>query len=143
MATDPATTDVSATDPGGAVSSPAPPTVTRHVTVLDTDDPRRLARFYCDLLGWEISEAEDQWVTIADATGPTMAFQLVLDHRRPTWPGKEVPQQAHIDFSITDLEGALAHAAAMGLERANTPVEGESFVVFVDPSGHPFCLCRG
>ena len=54
-------------------------------TVLGTPDPRGLARFYADLLGWPIGADEPEWVTLRPG-GPGLSFQLETDHVPPTWP---------------------------------------------------------
>lgn len=110
--------------------------------VLDTDEPDRLADFYAALLGWQVLSRDEDWVSVGDG-GPTrLAFQLAVDYRPPTWPADDVPQQFHLDLYVDDLDRAGARAESLGARRA--PVKrssGSDFVVFLDPSGHPFCLC--
>ena len=117
------------------------------LVALDTDDPAGLAQFYCDLLGWQVEEGDDDWVTIrADSgagAGPAArrAFQLARDHVPPTWPEPGVPQQSHLDLAVDSLEEAGAFAESVGARRVHGPGEEENFWVYLDPSGHPFCLC--
>jgi catechol 2,3-dioxygenase-like lactoylglutathione lyase family enzyme len=111
------------------------------VVALDTADPPRLAAFYTALLGWEVERADDDWITIGGGTGARLAFQLAPDHQAPTWPDPAVPQQIHLDLSVDDLEAASRFAESLGARRVEGPGEAEDFVVFLDPSGHPFCLC--
>ncbi len=114
---------------------------------LDTPDPAGLARFYCDLLGWRVERGDDNWVTIRgdDGSGPgaaaRLAFQLAPDHVPPTWPDPDVPQQVHLDLAVDDLESAGAHAESVGARRVRGPGEEQDFWVYLDPAGHPFCLC--
>jgi predicted enzyme related to lactoylglutathione lyase len=112
------------------------------MVVLDTDDPPRMAEFYTALLGWQVQRADDDWITIAGEGGARMAFQLALDHRPPTWPDNEVPQQSHLDLAVDDLVTTAAYVEAIGGRRVEGPDKSEDFLVFLDPSGHPFCLCR-
>jgi len=109
--------------------------------VLDTADPPRLAEFYAALLGWQVEQVEDDWVTITGGTGARIAFQLAPDHVPPTWPDAAVPQQVHVDFAVEDIPAAAAFAESLGAERVSEPDVVAGFVVFRDPSGHPFCLC--
>ena len=117
------------------------------VVALDTPDPAGLARFYCDLLGWQVERADDDWVTIRgdDGTGESaagrLAFQLAPDFVAPTWPDPEVPQQVHLDLAVDDLETAGAFAESVGARRVRGPGTEEEFWVYLDPAGHPFCLC--
>jgi len=119
----------------------APVPVRLDMTVLDTADPPRLAEFYTRLLGWEVERADDDWITITGGSGPRLAFQLAPDHPAPTWPDPSVPQQVHLDLAVDDLAAAGAWAESLGAVRVSGPEVQEGFVVFLDPSGHPFCLC--
>jgi hypothetical protein len=123
--------------------------VTLGSVVLDTDEPRRLADFYAALLGWEVSWADDEWVEITPPAlgGPgagvaKLAFQLVINYTPPTWPTQTVPQQYHIDCYVSDLDEGEAFALEVGARRVPRAGVDGGFRVFLDPSGHPFCLCR-
>ncbi|GLW07933.1 glyoxalase [Microtetraspora sp. NBRC 13810] len=108
-------------------------------TVLDCPDPMTLAGFYSKLLGWPITEADDEWAVVG-AGGPNLAFQRVEGHRPPIWPGAEHPQQLHIDLDVDDLDKAEAEVLALGAVKHDYQ-PGNDFRVFLDPAGHPFCLC--
>lgn len=111
------------------------------VVVLDCPDPRVLAEFYRDLLGWEVVQADDEsWFIRADH-GDALGFRRVEDtYRPPQWPGQEVPQQMHIDVDVDDLDEAEAAVIALGATK-HEHQPGQTFRVFLDPAGHPFCLC--
>ena len=111
------------------------------VVALDTPDPPRLAAFYCALLGWTVERADEDWITISGGSGARLAFQLAPDHVAPTWPDPAVPQQIHLDLAVDDLAAASAYAESLGARRLSGPEIQEGFVVLLDPSGHPFCLC--
>lgn len=111
--------------------------------VLDCPDPRALADFYAGVLGGDITHDEDGWVVL-ETDGPRLAFQLAEDHVAPTWPEGERPQQFHLDLTVDDVEAAEPGLVALGATRhAVQPGEdaGEPFRVYLDPAGHPFCLC--
>lgn len=112
------------------------------LVVLDTDDPPALAEFYTTLLGWPIERTDDDWITLRSDSGAGIAFQLALNHKPPTWPDNEVPQQFHFDFAVDDMDAAEAYAVSIGARPIQGPDRSDQFRVFVDPSGHPFCLCR-
>ena len=40
-----------------------------------------------------------------------------------------------------DLDAAAAYAESIGARRAASGDQSPNFIVFLDPSGHPFCLC--
>ena len=111
------------------------------VVTLDTADQPRLAAFYTALLGWPADRADDDWITIIGGTRARPAFQLAPDHQAPTWPDPAVPQQIHLDLAVDDLEAASRFAESLGARRVEGPEAADGFVVFLDPSGHPFCLC--
>jgi predicted enzyme related to lactoylglutathione lyase len=111
--------------------------------VLDCPDPIALAQFYSDLSGWPIHESSDEgWAVVVTPWNVALAFQRVADYVAPNWPGTEPPQQFHLDFDVADLDEGEAKVVALGATRAATQ-PGESFRVFLDPAGHPFCLCVG
>jgi predicted enzyme related to lactoylglutathione lyase len=69
----------------------------------------------------------------------------VPGHVPPTWPERDRPQQAHIDVLVDDLDRADAQIVDLGARRlADEAVvhDDESFRVYADPAGHPFCLIK-
>jgi catechol 2,3-dioxygenase-like lactoylglutathione lyase family enzyme len=111
------------------------------VTVLDCQDPRANAEFYQALTGAPIVRVEDDWVQLAaEPGGVSLAFQLAPDHIPPKWPDPEHPQQFHLDLDVADLDEAEAQVLAIGA-RKHDHQPGTTFRVFLDPAGHPFCLC--
>ncbi|HWL41494.1 MAG TPA: VOC family protein [Ilumatobacter sp.] len=109
--------------------------------VLDCANPPALAQFYSDLTGWPVYDgSSDEWATIEAPFGVALAFQGVDDYVAPSWPGTEPPQQFHLDFDVPDLDAGEAQVLALGARKAEHQ-PGESFRVYLDPEGHPFCLC--
>jgi predicted enzyme related to lactoylglutathione lyase len=127
--------------PASTTSQPTRPRISVDYVVLDTDDPPRLAEFYTALLGWRIEKIEDDWITIGGDSETKIAFQLAMNHKPPTWPDNSVPQQFHLDLDVDDLDNAAAYAESIGARRAASGDHSPDFIVFLDPSGHPFCLC--
>ncbi|MYT33870.1 MULTISPECIES: VOC family protein [unclassified Streptomyces] len=118
--------------------------ITLGVVAVDCPDPRALARFYAAVLDWEVvDDGRLDWVEVAGPDGRTLAFQRAENYRPPQWPGQEVPQQLHLDFDVRreDIEEAERKVLALGA-RPVPHEEGErDFRVYLDPAGHPFCLC--
>jgi hypothetical protein len=107
--------------------------------VIDCPDAGALARFYGEMLDWKIS-VDDGWADIRADNGHTISFQQVEGYRPPVWPGQDVPQQTHLDVIVDDLdEGEKAVLELGATKHEHQP--GTSFRVFLDPAGHPFCLC--
>lgn len=114
---------------------------TLSVTVLDCREPRVLAEFYSALTGIPIERTEEDWYQLAAENGaPTLAFQLAPDHEPPRWPSSTHPQQFHLDLDVPDLDAAEAQVLAIGA-RKHEHQPGTTFRVYLDPAGHPFCLC--
>lgn len=110
------------------------------VVALDCPDPKALAEFYSALLGWQIEAGDDGWCSIRADYGDSLAFQKVESYRAPQWPGQDVPQQMHIDVTVDDLDAAEAEVLELGATK-HEHQPGTTFRVFLDPAGHPFCLC--
>lgn len=112
------------------------------VTVLDCPDPGALARFYGSILDWEIKVDEDgSWADIRAPYDQLIAFQRVEDYRAPVWPTQEHPQQFHLDLDVEDLDAGEQAVVGLGATR-HQHQPGTTFRVFLDPAGHPFCLCQ-
>jgi predicted enzyme related to lactoylglutathione lyase len=107
--------------------------------VLDCPDPRALATFYGALLDWKV-EASDEWAEVRADYGQCICFQPVQDYTPPRWPGQEVPQQMHIDVMVDDLDVGEKAVLDLGATKHDHQ-PGTTFRVFLDPAGHPFCLC--
>ena len=107
--------------------------------VLDCSDPATLAEFYGALLDWTV-ELSDDWADVRADYGQCLSFQKVESYTPPRWPGQEVPQQMHLDVVVDDLDEAEAAVLALGATK-HEHQPGTTFRVFLDPAGHPFCLC--
>ena len=112
--------------------------------VLDCPDAGELARFYAALLDWEVqaeSDDDGSWYDVKPSHAPgCLSFQQVEGYRAPVWPGQDSPQQMHLDVIVDDLdEGERAVVALGATKHEHQP--GTTFRVFLDPAGHPFCLC--
>jgi hypothetical protein len=112
-----------------------------HGIVVDCEDPDSLASFYEVLLSMQRVQEEPDWVVIGDAPDrPGVAFARVPNYKPPTWPEGDRPQYRHFDVRVEDL--ALAEASALEIGATKLPGGGESFRVYADPAGHPFCLVK-
>lgn len=107
--------------------------------VIDCPDPALLAAFYGALLDWEVEVRADGADVRADY-GQCITFQRVDGFVRPEWPNQRVPQQMHLDMIVDDLDSGEQAVLGLGATKADHQ-PGTSFRVFLDPAGHPFCLC--
>ncbi|MBV9894378.1 MAG: VOC family protein [Chloroflexi bacterium] len=122
--------------------------------VLDTTDVRRLAEFYRELLGYEYRPGDEprqgeqnlDWLGLRHPSGsPRIAFQLTERLPRSTWPKPDIPQQLHLDLSVSNKpeldaqhERVLKMGATLIFDRSEDPQE--PLYVYADPAGHPFCI---
>ncbi len=107
--------------------------------VIDCPDPGALAAFYGSLLDWK-AEVRPDWAEVRADYGQCITFQQVNPYTPPRWPAQEVPQQMHLDVIVDDLDAAEAAVLELGATK-HEHQPGTSFRVFLDPAGHPFCLC--
>lgn len=79
---------------------------------------------------------EDEPGTVA------LACQTVSDFRAPNWPEGPIPTQVYFDFDVDSIAGSEPAVLAAGARRhEHQPIPDGRFVVYLDPVGHPFCLC--
>jgi catechol-2,3-dioxygenase len=111
--------------------------------VLDCPDPKALAEFYSAVVGWKVAYENHDWVMLDGGGAYRLSFQRVDDYQPPNWPSSDHPQQFHLDLMVEDRKKAEAEVLALGaVKHPHQPGEtDEGFTVFLDPAGHPFCLC--
>jgi len=136
------------------------------LAVIDCPDSAEMARFYSAITGWPLDAAgspdtdspdtdspdnldssddspeHENWLQLHGPNGATLAFQEIADFVRPTWPAGEHPQQLHLDFDVDDLDRGEADVLALGARKTDVQPSPDSFRVYLDPAGHPFCLVR-
>jgi Glyoxalase-like domain len=128
--------------PGTVLAMPA--IAQMRAVVLDCPDPRALAEFYRALVGGDITYADDDWVNLRDGGNVLLSFQRAPDYQAPDWPGVEHGQQFHIDVTVDDVDRAEPQVLALGARRTDLQpgiAEDSNWRVYLDPVGHPFCLC--
>ena len=126
--------------------------------VLDSTDVRRAAEFWRQLLGLVYRPGQEppapgrddsagrDWLNLRRPDGtPVLAFQQVDVLHRSTWPDDDVPQQLHLDLTVSDvadLDAVHGRVLALGgllrLDRSDD--QEEPLRVYADPDGHPFCV---
>lgn len=118
------------------------------VYAIDCPDAVALAEFYARLLGWNsVPGPHADWVDVVppehEARGFSIACQQIDNYRAPDWPEGPAPQQAHLDLYVSSVrESALLAESAGATKHPHQPSEDGTFIVFLDPAGHPFCLCE-
>lgn len=114
-------------------------------TVLDAPDARTLAAFYEQLLGWNRSADEPEWVMLRPPEGGTgLSFQSEPNFVPPVWPsvpGEQI-MMMHLDIAVDDLDAGVEWALGAGARLADFQPQ-DDVRVMLDPVGHPFCLFLG
>lgn len=119
----------------------ATPHISLTAVTIDCSDAGRLADFYAELTGGEVTYRDDEnGHAQTSVSGGTLNFQAVNSFKPPQWPGQEHPQQFHLDFSVDDVDSDVQRATDLGAFRAIEQPAPEQYTIMIDPDGHPFCL---
>ena len=108
--------------------------------VVDSADPRRLARFWGDVLGWPVTD-EDRGLSWISASGDYTAHPMVVFV--PVPEAKSVKNRMHLDVNPSGVEQAeeLERLLALGATRVDVGQSDDvPWVVLADPEGNEFCL---
>ena len=102
----------------------------------DAHDPRRLARFWAELLGWPMA-VDDVALVPNDDTGFRIRFL-------PTAVPKTQQNSMHLDLTSTSLDvqqQTVARALALGASHIDVgQLPEERHIVLADPEGNEFCV---
>jgi hypothetical protein len=110
--------------------------------VLDSVDPRAIAGFWCEALGYRQVGDLGQFVVLAPGRGeqgPVMILQGVPEERA----GKN---RAHLDLHPADAESHIARLEVLGARRVGERVTelqeqiGVWWQPMADPQGNEFCV---
>lgn len=115
-----------------------------HNVTVDCAEPLALARFWAEVLGWNVYHDDDPEVLVAPSFpapgGPAMLFIPVPEPRT-------AKNRVHLDLRPTDRTrdeevARLIELGARLVEDHRTP-EGAGWVWLADPEGNDFCVERG
>ncbi|MER5731596.1 VOC family protein [Streptomyces sp. NPDC002138] len=110
-----------------------------HQVVVDSRDPRALARFWAQLLHAQVVDRGRGWshLEVPGGGGVRLAFQPVPEEKA----GKN---RLHLDIRTGDIEAAIAEVVGLGGARVGETVTDDqgAFQTMRDPEGNEFCLVR-
>jgi hypothetical protein len=108
------------------------------VLAVDAVDPEPVARFWCQVLGWQVVERDDDGVSIAPADGAWPTIDVLRVPERKT-----VKNRLHLDLRAdgSTTEQELDRLLGLGARRVDVGQGPDvSWVVLADPEGNEFCL---
>ena len=132
-------TDTQKTDtvPSTAGTTSAKPVAALAMVTLDAPNAAELGEFYSSVLGWPIAYSDENYAMLS---GPSHALGIgtTPDFQRPSWPD-DGHKQFHLDLAADDVQAAADRCVELGATRAD-PQPGDTWIVLIDPAGHPFCI---
>jgi hypothetical protein len=107
--------------------------------VIDCVDPDVVARFWSEVLGWEVKR-DGEWLWMSES-GEDVPSNLVLVFASVP-ENKSVKNRLHIDLSPygSDQATEVERLYALGARRARVGRGDHSWLVLTDPEGNEFCL---
>jgi catechol 2,3-dioxygenase-like lactoylglutathione lyase family enzyme len=108
--------------------------------VIDCADPARVAAFWCDVLGWQVTDRGRLGEIEIGGDGPP-GVKLVFV---PVPEAKSVKNRVHIDVNPVgcDQDEELQRLLGLGARRVDVGQGEPAWVVLADPEGNEFCLLR-
>jgi predicted enzyme related to lactoylglutathione lyase len=110
--------------------------------IIDCRNPRSLAQFWSDVLGWPLTEDDDGdcWLSSTgeeDGPEPALLFVAIPEP-------KTVKNRLHLDVNPSgcDQDEELERLLALGARRIDIGQGDATWVVLADPEGNEFCLLR-
>ncbi|MFD7652652.1 VOC family protein [Actinosynnema sp. NPDC059797] len=107
--------------------------------VLDCNDPEALARFWCEVLDYEVLSREEGVLEIGRDGGnyPTIILEPVDEAKRQKL-------RLHIDVNATDRDqdAELERLLALGARQVDVGQRDVDWYVLADPEGNEFCLLK-
>jgi hypothetical protein len=104
--------------------------------VVDALDPVRLARWWAEVLGYQVLAEKPDEVTIAPSPGthPELVFVAVPDP-------KDGKNRLHLDLTPDDQDAEVERLLDMGARHVDIgQSRAVSWVVLADPEGNEFCV---
>ena len=103
---------------------------------IDCSDPVAAADFWCEALGYRITDQDDTGVAIAgDPSAPTILLMVTSDV-------KAHKNRIHLDICPVDTtqDEEVARLEQLGARRIDIGQGDVSWVVMEDPVGNEFCV---
>ena len=103
--------------------------------VVDSIDPRGLARWWANALGWVVTLDTEDEAEIRPAADRIPGLVFV-----PARTAKVDKNRLHLDFRPVDQEAEVARLIGLGATLADIGQGDTPWVVLADPEGNEFCV---
>ncbi|TMD40051.1 MAG: VOC family protein [Chloroflexi bacterium] len=107
-----------------------------YTVIIDAQDPKRLAEFWSQALGYRIAYEEGADVAIEkpnDDRVPAILFQVVPER-------KVVKNRLHFDLAPDDQKAEVERLQKLGAKEVDIGQRDVTWVVMADPEGNEFCV---
>jgi len=113
---------------------------------VDAHDPRALAEFWAEVLGWKIGEGGNEievWIERELGDPKNTGFPDILFLKNSDV--KNVKNRLHLDLRPDDQDAEVRRLEKLGAKRIEIGQSADpdtSWVVMADPEGNEFCVLR-
>lgn len=113
---------------------------------VDAHDPRALAEFWAEVLGWKIGEGVNEievWIERELGDPNNTGFPDILFLKNSDV--KNVKNRLHLDLRPDDQDAEVRRLEKLGAQRIEIGQSADpdtSWVVMADPEGNEFCVLR-
>ena len=113
---------------------------------VDAHDPRALAQFWAEVLGWKIGEGVNDievWIERELGDPNNTGFPDILFLKNSDV--KNVKNRLHLDLRPDDQDAEVRRLEKLGAKRIEIGQSADpdtSWVVMADPEGNEFCVLR-
>ena len=113
---------------------------------VDAHDPRALAQFWAEVLGWKIGEGVNDievWIERELGDPKNTGFPDILFLKNSDV--KSVKNRLHLDLRPDDQDAEVRRLEKLGAKRIEIGQSADpdtSWVVMADPEGNEFCVLR-
>ncbi|CAB4749339.1 unannotated protein [freshwater metagenome] len=113
---------------------------------VDAHDPRALAEFWAEVLGWTLGEDGDDigwWIEREAGELKTIGIPDILFLRVPD--SKIIKNRLHLDLRPDNQDAEVARLEKLGAKRIEIGQSTDSdttWIVMSDPEGNEFCILK-
>ena len=113
---------------------------------VDAHDPRALAEFWAEVLGWTLGEDGDDigwWIEREAGELKTIGSPDILFLRVPD--SKIIKNRLHLDLRPDNQDAEVARLEKLGAKRIEIGQSTDSdttWIVMSDPEGNEFCILK-